>query len=161
MVLVYLTIPVCSGAIFLPIPFCFSYTDHSTIPHYAYFLGNLFLLWRSFWLYSIFYCDSPIFIEILTHIFLTPPVQLTQYFWRSSLFSCADLPDDPELSGDVDPRADPGGPRQQNHLHAEGEWTSTPGGHKEKSSILADQLIPRIWAQMGGGGGRRGISANE
>ncbi len=34
-----------------------------------------------------------------------------------------------------------------------------PGGHKEMSSILADQWRPRIWAQMRGrGGGSRGVS---
>ncbi len=29
-----------------------------------------------------------------------------------------------------------------------------PGGKEEKSSILADQLRPRIWAQLRGGGSR-------
>jgi hypothetical protein len=36
------------------------------------------------------------------------------------------------------------------------------GGHKEMSSILADQERPRIRGQMRGkGGGGRGVSANE
>jgi hypothetical protein len=35
------------------------------------------------------------------------------------------------------------------------------GGYKETLSILADQLRPRIWAQMRGEGGSYGASANE
>jgi hypothetical protein len=38
------------------------------------------------------------------------------------------------------------------------EYRFYPGGHKEMSSISADQEPPRIWAQMQGGGGLRGLS---
>jgi hypothetical protein len=44
--------------------------------------------------------------------------------------------------------------------NVKGGCALTTGGHKEKSSILADQWRPRIGARMRGGGGC-GVSANE
>ncbi len=51
--------------------------------------------------------------------------------------------------------------KRKTNVNRHGSRDHYSGGLKEMSSFLADQLLLRIWAQMPGGGGCCGVSANE